>query len=526
MRKKVQSLLPNDNSSDNNNISSDSKDKSEPLAGNPNILCLSGPLTGTRTTTLATFPVASSPEELFEQIQHAFENDWFREMEIWESLLAGINRFRMNRIPDFARKRKPFLHKMQGYFESKESSTGGAIDQIHSVFVKSVLLLCRCGLADDIKTTAQTIQFLIGDMKYKVSSFMNTASLKMLPLNLFYQLCWATCQRLAEGKTIQLLSTPTHRNGWIDPVVLADRILSDGFHPDHHDLWDKVLCLYRLAPDGRDEAANKLTGFIPADPYIITLQKILTGDPQTDRQLPEYFQTAHRFDQAMRSGEYQLDCVVEKQVNRWCSREKSPWFGLKVKEETPSVSLLELISSTGPDPLLYPLSLFKLDYRSDTYPVSHQWDLNLVPAFREKAYIDGINQGRYFPVENSRFNEADVLLRPLLNANEPFTPAAERLAVMVLVAKHSDESLLATDVLIAGLKTGRLDAPSLSEAFEFWIRNDLTKKNRWFPCLQTIGDSSPVCCQAVLVVLEKIISLLTPREAASGKKLLKRWRQE
>lgn len=56
-----------------------------------------------------------------------------------------------------------------------------------------------------------------------------------------------------------VLALPTHKNGWLDPVVLVDR-LNDHYSkhhelPEDHDLAQAIL---RLTPDGREEALSKL----------------------------------------------------------------------------------------------------------------------------------------------------------------------------------------------------------------------------------------------------------------------------
>lgn len=60
-------------------------------------------------------------------------------------------------------------------------------------------------------------------------------------------------------KPVPILALPTHRGGWIDPVVLVERI-NKHYAPQHellddHDIAQAIL---RLTPDGRSEALTKL----------------------------------------------------------------------------------------------------------------------------------------------------------------------------------------------------------------------------------------------------------------------------
>src|SRR5262249_59572061 len=63
-------------------------------------------------------------------------------------------------------------------------------------------------------------------------------------------------QRAARGEAALLLSSPTHKGGWIDPVVLAERARNlDGANVDDLDI---SLALMRMAPERRGEALRKL----------------------------------------------------------------------------------------------------------------------------------------------------------------------------------------------------------------------------------------------------------------------------
>ncbi len=70
-------------------------------------------------------------------------------------------------------------------------------------------------------------------------------------------------RRVASGRTMPLLSAPTHLGGWIEPRVLVERWLvwqKAGLDPDPH---EQILALLRIAPEARDKAlsaAKKLSG--------------------------------------------------------------------------------------------------------------------------------------------------------------------------------------------------------------------------------------------------------------------------
>lgn len=60
-------------------------------------------------------------------------------------------------------------------------------------------------------------------------------------------------------KPVPMLALPTHRGGWIDPVILVERI--NEHYANQHvliDDYDLAQAILRLTPDGRSEALSKL----------------------------------------------------------------------------------------------------------------------------------------------------------------------------------------------------------------------------------------------------------------------------
>ncbi|HVA45330.1 MAG TPA: DUF6493 family protein [Pirellulales bacterium] len=71
------------------------------------------------------------------------------------------------------------------------------------------------------------------------------------------ELCWYL-DKDDEGPR-GLLAMPTHRGGWIDPVVLAERLQRDYVEPKEvPDQYDLAQAILRLTIDGRDEAIKML----------------------------------------------------------------------------------------------------------------------------------------------------------------------------------------------------------------------------------------------------------------------------
>lgn len=69
---------------------------------------------------------------------------------------------------------------------------------------------------------------------------------------------WELADRLKKRTAYPLLSTPTHRGGWIDPRVWVERLREVEASGVEVIDMDLMLSLLRLTPDGRDEAWQKV----------------------------------------------------------------------------------------------------------------------------------------------------------------------------------------------------------------------------------------------------------------------------
>ncbi len=67
------------------------------------------------------------------------------------------------------------------------------------------------------------------------------------PIGFLSARCLAVAKRIAKADSQQLLSTPTHAGGWIEPRALAARVNSAAGEPEKQDV---ILAMLRMAPDG------------------------------------------------------------------------------------------------------------------------------------------------------------------------------------------------------------------------------------------------------------------------------------
>jgi hypothetical protein len=97
---------------------------------------------------------------------------------------------------------------------------------------------------------------------------LDGAWFRMRTEELTWRIQMATPNRIKQRDVAPLLSLPTHRDGWIDPVVFVQRLEAyansiSGYDAPNLDLAQALL---RLTPDGRDEALPMLSEKERSDP--------------------------------------------------------------------------------------------------------------------------------------------------------------------------------------------------------------------------------------------------------------------
>jgi hypothetical protein len=91
----------------------------------------------------------------------------------------------------------------------------------------------------------------------------------------------AIAERVAKRKGQALLSAPTHKGGWIDPLVWIERLSKFRATDDSLNDVDLILSLLRLAPDGRSDALSSIAS-VPA-PLRRTASFALGGEEAPSR---------------------------------------------------------------------------------------------------------------------------------------------------------------------------------------------------------------------------------------------------
>lgn len=122
-----------------------------------------------------------------------------------------------------------------------------------------------------------SLQKLRDKFKHITARLEEWQSAGLYLLEPFQQILMLAMNRIKAGKTVMLLSTPTHSPCWIHPVTLVERIqdyLQSGVEPDNMDLQ---LAIQRCAMNDTSEAFSRASE-LPESEYKYLLLFLFSGD--------------------------------------------------------------------------------------------------------------------------------------------------------------------------------------------------------------------------------------------------------
>lgn len=154
-----------------------------------------------------------------------------------ERLLDGISRLADQRPADFQDRVAPLVHRMQ---------KGGTS--------YSGLAAAYPGVGETMRALVLTWAMgeLRGSQKQELAYYDREDA--FVPMVAFLD---GVSRHVHQREPRQLLSTITHKGGWIDPLVWAERLQAAAQRSGIEDSMDFRLSLLRLAPDNRAEALTK-----------------------------------------------------------------------------------------------------------------------------------------------------------------------------------------------------------------------------------------------------------------------------
>jgi hypothetical protein len=340
---------------------------------------------------------------------------------------------------------------------------------------------------------------------------------RLKPIGFLAQRSLAVARRVAAGQAAQLLSAPTHADGWIEPQQFVQRTLKH--QSDDPDLTDVCLALLRLAPDGRGAAREQLR----------------------DRAQS----TSAEWKQAIHYALGDDDAAIGSTAPLWlaAARARSPWsdderiaaaFPEYVGPDTARAARYEVkfgkdrygptmtIQRTPPPTKArdaefvtaalhtqrarWNALMWELGGFAGRTIGSIRWTASIWPLARD-AFLAGAAEEI---VDNLDWGEArwqnKSLLEPLLDPGTPLRETGLLLLTAALAAKEPGEHGLATDIAIRAIDDGRLGGDNLGAMMRRLLVSGLIKAGRWQATLTDVARISPVHTAVVFEALQHCLA--------------------
>ncbi|MDO5566933.1 MAG: DUF6493 family protein, partial [Planctomycetia bacterium] len=442
-------------------------------------------------------------------------------LDEYERIYDGVNRLHAQPCNDFETKispiRKGFAEmELQGLYTMLSPYAGTTTSEETRAIPRALLILIAGWIAQmRAEHDAKTLELPFGQKTIQLAR----VSLKQ-SAHLQYAQARETCFRMSQGISLTPLSSATHHGGWIDPLILVERIISDPNGLTHHDHYDKVVSLYRLPIDHRAEALAKLGNVLPDDSYMNAVRAILACKDTVDETLPDCYRKAIETDIALRNHKplfsYEPEFVAGAKARETAE-------DIKTCPLPPPPGRISEVKLSAPDPEiepgLYPLSFYHqpcllpswtyIIYKElPTLRASIQWRAQLVPAVRGPFYWYASEKLLASIDDPYDGPGPDAFIEPLIDPNEPIDFPAAMAIFAALTARGESLAALTQDVLVLAMTDGRANPDVLAQAGRCWIQGGIPKMVRWAKRLQTISLDSHITGNCVRQILMGIMPVM------------------
>lgn len=327
----------------------------------------------------------------------------------------------------------------------------------------------------------------------------------------------ALAKIVAKRMSLPLLAAPTHIGGWIDPLVLPERLKawSDaGLTPDGCDI---VQSLLRLAPENRTLALEKL----PAgkQEYLRAFRWALGGEMSGDINSTDIWIAALRAREPYSSNEFLKqrfpslgpDCAeLASYVDRtedFAAAESSIYgtaFNRQKKNSLPILPNPPVRDRS--DIRFFPTEL--LHVSSVFHEAAPHIEL-YYPLYRESFFAGQTNRTALFL--ESVGNYWTTSWNCLFDSDVPLSGMGTWLLVVALTAKQPETSRLALDATIAGIDENRIDGPVFGQVMARFLMTGRITLVRWTNAFKEISRISPLHRQFAKDAIENCLAGLSEK---------------
>lgn len=327
--------------------------------------------------------------------------------------------------------------------------------------------------------------------------------------------------RLVVKRTpLPLLSAPTHKGGWIDPLVLPERIKAWQSASVKLDKADFIQALLRLAPEHRTEALYLVPSgdseFLNSLRYALGAELVGSPSPElwvaafrcrSPRGLNEQLRNKHR--------ELGPDSAVpaeyKENLKAFTDKNKGV-FGTSFDHQAsgmPIISSPEYSSRAAQK--YFPTEL--LHCKTVHWDTSDAIEL-FWPQFRESYFYYHVRRVAGFLDSSGNYWKGswDSLFDPDVSASG----MASWLIALGLSAKQTEAARLALDALIATIDDDRLDGPTFGIVLGKLLPTGHMTLSRWITGLKDVARISPVHRNFVLRTIEYCLGTIPTDDMKSA----------
>ncbi|MEZ6138850.1 MAG: DUF6493 family protein [Pirellulaceae bacterium] len=310
----------------------------------------------------------------------------------------------------------------------------------------------------------------------------------------------AVFERLAAEQPLQLVGTATHSGGWIDPLVLVERVKQCSDQTMLVD-FDQVLSLLRLAPENRKAALKKLDSAKSLQgEFADALRYALGGESSSGNR--KFGKSPHLWIAAARCrAPFDDDLAVEKRFpqlgpdaglvakyhfTKHCRDKKYRWYEWRYyAENSPPVKALEygtnqalnhsqwLLASVIPHLFCEHSSAGAADTKAEPKEMA-QCAATVWPLNRDGFYIN-------------RMEPSDDL-DPLFDPCTPMRLPQMFALIQALGSGFAPEVASGIDLAIATIEDGRYDVSIAGQALAL----EIEKVQRHAKSLEKVAQASPL----------------------------------
>ncbi|MCH9699012.1 MAG: hypothetical protein K0U68_12995 [Gammaproteobacteria bacterium] len=331
-------------------------------------------------------------------------------------------------------------------------------------------------------------------------------------------------QSMEYNKSRPLLAAPTHRGGWIDPVIWIQRLMTSQQQCYSFSEMDVCVSLLRLTPDNRQQALQQ-TGQL-GDFMRRIAEFVLGGDVNvtlSDRKHYPYWIPAARSRDPYRDWS---DFFAPMNLNDALPASVRPgglqWYAYQKQHEQWTHSRLKLTVLAGKQPVIDPgtqnitttiaqmlSTKLTTDWKRLPSAALHliteskyswseeincvwvsQWLAGQWPLCPDGAYITSIKQlHRRIDDNGSNWEPGYGYFYGLFQSQRPWRETGHLLLSMGLIGKDADCKGLAIDAMIAGIENGCLDIETLSTILVRLTEGGSVKLNRLADTLTQVAQA-------------------------------------